>query len=138
MELWKLKHIQRNMNYLPVRLLICLVWSCNKRFSLLTWRALMCIYGIVSPSPKRKDITRSWYLGPSPPSWVILANTAAIRRSKTLSLFMYVIILTHDLVLLMRMWWYLWQYEIWLIFIKINSFILLWKILYVSLVGGEI
>ena len=35
-------------------------------------------------------------MGPSTPSWGLMAKTTAIRRSKQLSLFMYVTILTYD------------------------------------------
>ena len=35
-------------------------------------------------------------MGPSPPSWILTAKTAAIRRSNPLSLFMYVTSLTCD------------------------------------------
>ena len=52
--------------------------------------------GRVLPSPRKKVITRSWALGSSPPSWGLMSNTTAIRRSNPLSVFIHVISLTYN------------------------------------------
>ena len=101
------------MMYLPVRLLVCTVWSCISSSSLMIVRSLMWNSGIFYPSPRQKGITRSWYLGPSTPSWGLMANTTAIIKSNPLSLFMYTMSLTCDF------WCFWWGYGG--IFNKINS-----------------
>ena len=94
MYLWIRFNFDSSMIYLPVRLLIFTLWSCNRSTSLLIVRALRWSYRRVSTSPRRKDTTRSCYLVPSTPSWVLMAEKTTIRRSKKLSLFMYVTSLT--------------------------------------------
>ena len=101
----------RYMVHFPVRLLIFPVLSSNRKLSLLIWRPLRWNCGIVSPSPRKKDITRSWGLSPSNPSWGLMTNTTAITRSTSLSLFMYVMSLKfyfgafdEDMVLSLTRW----------------------------------
>ena len=125
------------MIYLLVRLFICPVSSCNRKKSLLIWRAMKWNCGRVYPSPTQKNITRHWDLGPSPPSWGLTPKTAEIRRSNPLSLFMYVMSFTCDLVILMREWCYIQQNKLWFLLRIIHIFIILWKFLDVCLVGGE-
>ena len=86
-----------SMMYLPVRLFICPVSPCNSKILLLIWRALRWNCGRVYSSPGWKDMTRSWDLGPIPPSWGLTENKTTIIRSNPLSLFMYVTSLTCDL-----------------------------------------
>ena len=65
------------MMYIPVRLLICPVWYLTNTSSLLISRSLRWKSGRGSTSPRRKGIKRSWYLGPSTPSWGLMNKTTA-------------------------------------------------------------
>ena len=82
--------------YLPVKLHICSVSSFDRNFSIWAWRGMTLNCGRVSSPASRKEITWSWYLGPGYQSWVIMAKTKSIRRSKQSSIFMYVMSLTCD------------------------------------------
>ena len=79
---WRCFSFDISTIYLPVRLLICPVWSLINTSLFLITRALRWKYGICYPSPRQKDITRSWSLGPIPPSWGLTEKTTLIRRSK--------------------------------------------------------
>ena len=48
------------------------------------------------PLSRRREFTRSWALGPSPPIWLLMVKTTSIIWSNILSVFMYVIIFTCD------------------------------------------
>ena len=80
--------------YLPVRLFICHVSSFKRKKLLIAWICLRWNCGRVSPSTMLKGITRSWYLGPSTPSWGLMENTTATIKSNPLSRFMLVMSLT--------------------------------------------
>ena len=113
MYLWRCLNFDISVVYLPVRLLICPVLSSNRIFSHLIWRALRWNCGRFFPSATQKEITGSWDLGPSFPSWGIMTKTTAIRRSNPFSFFVYVMSLTCNL------WWFWWGD--WVIFNKMNS-----------------
>ena len=67
MYCWICFSFESSMMYFPVRLLIFTVWYLINSSSLLIVRSLRWKYVRGSPSPRRKVITRSWYLGPSTP-----------------------------------------------------------------------
>ena len=69
-----------SMMYFPVRLLIFSFWSIINPNSLLIVIALRWKYGKGSTSLRQKGNTRSWALGPSYPSWGIMANKTSIKR----------------------------------------------------------
>ena len=82
MYLWRWFTFESYMMDLSARLLILPLWSWNRKTSLLIWIVMRWNCGRFSLSPRQKDITRYWAVGPSTPSLEFMVKTTAIRRSK--------------------------------------------------------